>query len=235
MTPDSCAPGNFPFTVRELAASPTVAGLYGVVFNEGRVAVTSDGEAAAPRWAISAPLPVTRPSGLAFPPAGSGPPGDVVVVSSDLPTPSAKGHLFRTRDRGLTWERFEGDGSGFDLPDFGIPVVRFDPTNPSTIYVGNDVGVYRTTDGGRTWRRYGQALPRVRVRDLFVARDGSLLRISTEGRGLWELRPRGSQTAFDSFRATAVASWLPPSPRAADPDLAPAPCTPPPDDDHDDD
>src|SRR6185436_10799314 len=193
------------------AASPTVAGLYGVVFNEGRVAVTSDGEAAAPRWAISAPLPVTRPSGLAFPPAGSGPPGDVVVVSSDLPTPSPKGHLFR------------------------IPVVRFDPTNPSTIYVGNDVGVYRTTDGGRTWRRYGQALPRVRVRDLFVARDGSLLRISTEGRGLWELRPRGSQTAFDSFRATAVASWLPPSPRAADPDLAPAPCTPPPDDDHDDD
>jgi hypothetical protein len=159
------------------------------------------------------------------------------VVSSDLPTPPRpKGHLFRTRDRGLTWERFEGDGSGFDLPDFGIPVVRFDPTNPSTIYVGNDVGVYRTTDGGRTWRRYGQALPRVRVRDLFVARER--LAPAHLHRGP---RPVGAPPARQPDRLRQLPR--PPPSRLgyrrlrarADPDLAPAPCTPPPDDDHDDD
>ncbi|HTA94037.1 MAG TPA: hypothetical protein VK745_30875, partial [Polyangiaceae bacterium] len=50
--------------------------------------------------------------------------------------------------------------------------------------------VYRTTDGGNTWARFGTGLPRVAVTGMFVARDGSLVRVSTKGRGVWEIHPR---------------------------------------------
>jgi hypothetical protein len=49
--------------------------------------------------------------------------------------------------------------------------------------------MYRTTDGGNTWARYGAGLPMVRVNDVYIAKNGGLLRIATYGRGLWEIFP----------------------------------------------
>jgi photosystem II stability/assembly factor-like uncharacterized protein len=55
--------------------------------------------------------------------------------------------------------------------------------------VGNLAGVYRTTDGGRSWKRFGEGLPTVPVMQLFVAKRGDLVRVGTWGRGMWELVP----------------------------------------------
>jgi hypothetical protein len=147
-------------------------------------------------------------SSISFPPApptgGTSQPGDVYVAATvavvmddpvgdylGSPVPPAFGHLFITRDRGKTWQTLHGNGTGFDLPNVPIEVVRHDPSDltGNTIYVGTWVGLYQTTDGGNTWYRYGYGLPAVEVDDLYIALNGSLLRVATFGRGIWEIYP----------------------------------------------
>jgi hypothetical protein len=53
---------------------------------------------------------------------------------------------------------------------------------PSSVYVS------QTADGGANWRLFGTGLPTVNVSDLYMPTDGSYLRVSTYGRGVWEVR-----------------------------------------------
>lgn len=89
---------------------------------------------------------------------------------------------FRTVNGGATWE-----ASDHGLPPFTVQVARWDPTDPSVVYAGTDVGVYRSTDAGVTWDEYGDGLPAASIHDIQVLPDGSMLRIATHGRGVWEL------------------------------------------------
>jgi photosystem II stability/assembly factor-like uncharacterized protein len=70
------------------------------------------------------------------------------------------GGLFRSRDRGSSWELNRGlwdhperkrwSGGGFDIP--GIHSICVDPQDGNKIIVGVSVGgVWRTSDGGETW------------------------------------------------------------------------------------
>jgi len=107
--------------------------------------------------------------------------------------PDSVGHLFLTVDGGLTWRPFGTSGPN-RLPNVPVQVVKFDPADSTdrTIYVGTDIGVYRTTDQGANWERFGAGFPFVRVTDLFIAKNGSLLRAATFGRGVWELYPNAA-------------------------------------------
>ena len=94
------------------------------------------------------------------------------------------GGVFKTTDYGRTWNPiFDGQPSG------SIGAIAVAPSDPSIIYVGSGEGlqrpdlstgdgIYKTTDGGKTWRhlglRNGQQIPQIAVdpRDpsrLFVA------------------------------------------------------------------
>jgi len=111
--------------------------------------------------------------------------------------PASVGHLFKTIDQGATWIPFHGNGTGFDLPNVPVYVIKYDPTDTTdqTIWVGTDLGVYRTTDGGNTWGPYGRGLPMVRVWDINFANNGSLVRVATYGRGVWEIYPNSEPAA----------------------------------------
>ena len=54
------------------------------------------------------------------------------------------------------------------------------------MYVGTDVGVWTTTDGGANWSPFSDGLPNVAVYDLKLHAPTRLLRAATHGRGLWE-------------------------------------------------
>jgi hypothetical protein len=63
------------------------------------------------------------------------------------------------------------------------------PTEKNTVYAATFLGVYRSTDGGAHWSRFGAGLPFVEVRDLYMPPDDSFLRIASYGRGNWEIHP----------------------------------------------
>jgi hypothetical protein len=91
--------------------------------------------------------------------------------------------LFASADGGSTWTP-----SAAGLPaSFAAQVVKIDPTDSNDLFCGTDVGVYRSTDRGATWARFGTGLPAVSIHDVDIHEDGSIVRVATYGRGIWEL------------------------------------------------
>lgn len=93
------------------------------------------------------------------------------------------GHVFKTTNTGATWTDISGT-----LPDAPANAVAIDPVNHNTVYVGTDVGVFISQDGGTTWNVFGTGLPNVAVFDLKTFNSGGVgrLRAGTHGRGVWE-------------------------------------------------
>lgn len=118
---------------------------------------------------------------------------DGVTRSGTVVVPDSVGRLFLTTDGGTTYKPFHGNGTS-DLPNVPVQVIVFDPsdTTDKTIFVGNDLGVYQTTDQGATWHRYGVGFPMVRVTEIRIAKNSGLMRVGTYGRGLWEIYPNAN-------------------------------------------
>ncbi len=114
-------------------------------------------------------------------------------------------HVFRTTDGGATWTNASGG-----LPDIPVNVVLVDPNNAGTAYAGTDIGVYRSTDQGQNWAPYGAGLPNVAVFDLAIRKNGSLLRVATHGRGMWEVQTSGEQsfTIYNDGNATLTVTGV---------------------------
>lgn len=96
-------------------------------------------------------------------------------------------NLYQTVDGGASWFP-----RGTGLPPFSAQVVRVDPTDTNVLYCGTDVGVYRSINQGASWDRFGTGLPSSSVNDIQILDDGSILRVATHGRGVWELEVSSS-------------------------------------------
>lgn len=69
---------------------------------------------------------------------------------------TSSGQLFQSKDGGNSWALFAHLGPG---DDYVFDHIVFDPINPATVYAAawglfndNDGGVFRSDNGGRTWR-----------------------------------------------------------------------------------
>jgi photosystem II stability/assembly factor-like uncharacterized protein len=105
-----------------------------------------------------------------------------LYLASESPIPA--GRIAKSTDGGMTFTRADAG-----IPDVPVNRVLVSRTNPNTVYAATFLGVYRSTDGGTNWSRFGAGLPFVEVRDLYMPPDGSFLRISSFGRGVWEIQP----------------------------------------------
>ena len=59
-------------------------------------------------------------------------------------------HVFRSIDNGETWQSLDGTGPT-RLPDFPVHSIVVDPDDSQRLYLGTDLGVMVSIDGGRTW------------------------------------------------------------------------------------
>jgi photosystem II stability/assembly factor-like uncharacterized protein len=92
------------------------------------------------------------------------------------------GHVYETTNAGTTWTDITSN-----LPDLPTNDVVIDPLYPSHIYVGTDLGAFRSLDGGGTWEPFNNGLPNAYIDDMMIHEDGRVLRVATHGRGMWEV------------------------------------------------
>ena len=83
-----------------------------------------------------------------------------------------------------------------------------------TLYVGSDIGVFRSTDGGETWATLSGGLPRTVVTGLKLHRPSRTLRAATHGRSMWDLtvptaRPSIGPKIFSAVPTTVNAGAAP--------------------------
>lgn len=102
-------------------------------------------------------------------------------------------HVFRSTDGGATWTDISSaPWSSTPLPDVPANALAIDPVYRDTLFVATDYGLYRTIDAGRHWETFDFGLPKAAwLTDLVLntsARPEGVMRVSTYGRGVWELR-----------------------------------------------
>ncbi len=91
-------------------------------------------------------------------------------------------YVWKSTDYGKTWMDISRG-----IPLGPVNVIREDPVNKDILYVGTDIGVYVTKDGGKTWNVLGGNLPSTFVHDLIIHPRDNIIVIATHGRGMWAL------------------------------------------------
>ncbi len=91
-------------------------------------------------------------------------------------------HVALTTDLGASWTDVTGD-----FPSQPVTAVEIDPQSPSTWYIGTDMGVWVSANGGVNWFPFETGFPNAVVADLEIQDSGRKLRAGTHGRGMWEV------------------------------------------------
>lgn len=91
-------------------------------------------------------------------------------------------NVYRSTDLGATWRDITGSGAS-GLPDVPVRSLVFHPTNPNILYVGTEIGVFTSDNGGTTWEIPQGGPANVSVDELFWLR-GELIAV-THGRGIY--------------------------------------------------
>ncbi|MBL0312145.1 MAG: PKD domain-containing protein [Holophagaceae bacterium] len=177
--------GGFPanWVIRNMACHATnsqvygTAGAVGTGVTDPRVFLTQN---AGSTWNQVG----TWPSGTAFSYIWIDTNNINTVYVAAVTSSATANHLWKSSNFGGSWTAIDGNGFPFGIP---VNVIQNDPGDSNTLYAGTNLGVYKSTDGGTSWSRFGTGLPLVNVKEFYLAPDSSLMRAATFGRGFWEL------------------------------------------------
>ena len=109
----------------------------------------------------------------------------VYAVVSTYNSGSGQGHAFKSTDGAQTWSNIDGTGTT-GVPDTPVHTIVVDPTNSNILYIGTDLGVLMTLNGGSTWDRENTGFANVIVDALYV--QGNFLYAFTHGRSAWRVQ-----------------------------------------------
>jgi hypothetical protein len=90
-------------------------------------------------------------------------------------------HVWKSTDAGASWASLDGT----TFPDVPAHVIVADPTLPGRLFVGTDLGVLVSLDGGASWAVENTGFPNVITEALVL--NGANLYAFTHGRGVWRV------------------------------------------------
>ncbi len=114
--------------------------------------------------------------------------GTVYAIEDDHYTGDDAPYAWVTRDYGRHWTSIAG----------GIPrtewarSIRPDIKNPNVVYLGTELGIYLSYDGGTTWHSFLNNMPHVSVHDIRMQPQFDDLVLATHGRSVYvmdDMRP----------------------------------------------
>lgn len=129
---------------------------------------------------------------------------DIAIVQDDPATwyvAVASGGVWKTENAGTTWKSiFDGQGS------YSIGTVALDPSDPARIWVGTGEnnggrhigfgdGIYRSNDGGKTWKNMGLKTSEHISKIIVHPEDSNTIWVASQG-PLWS--PGGERGVFKS-------------------------------------
>lgn len=125
---------------------------------------------------------------------------EVFVVVNDYRRNNWSSYAYKTTDNGVTWQRIVDDN---DVKGHCHSIIQ-DVKNENLLFLGTEMGLYYSFDGGNQWSRWKKKFPAVPVRDLQISKSEGSLVVGTFGRSIWvldDLTPLRfiSEGSLDSF------------------------------------
>lgn len=101
-------------------------------------------------------------------------------------------HVWKSVNGGMNWAPIDGA-----LPDIPVNCIVVDPTNTQRLYIGTDIGVFASPDGGATWAVENTGFANAPVEWLAIGQFGGSAHLFafTRGRGAWRV-PLGQVCSF---------------------------------------
>lgn len=90
-----------------------------------------------------------------------------------------KPYVFKTTDMGKTWTSLVTP----ELEGYALSI-REDLQAPELLFLGTEFGLYISLDGGSSWARFENNMPKVAVRDMVIHPREDALVMATHGRGI---------------------------------------------------
>ncbi|HYC92083.1 MAG TPA: sialidase [Thermoanaerobaculia bacterium] len=169
-------------TIYAISESPKNANVIWVGTDDGNVQVTRDGGKS---WTnVVANIPgLPKNAWVSYIDAGHFDEGTAYATFDMHTFGDMRPYAYRTTDFGRTWTSL----IPADAPVKGYAhVLREDLVNRDLLFLGTELGLWISIDGGKQWAQYkGGDLPNVAVRDLVVHPREHDLVIATHGRGIW--------------------------------------------------
>ena len=167
--------------ISAIAVAAGNSSLIWVGHNNGDVYSTTNGTVVSPTWTradLGTPtLPARQVTRITIDPANT---QRVYVTFGGF----SADNVWRTTNGGATWTDITGSGLT-GLPDVPVRSLVINPNNGNWLYVGTEVGIFASEDGGATWGVPHDGPANVSVDELFWL-DSNTLIAATHGRGLYK-------------------------------------------------
>jgi uncharacterized protein (TIGR03437 family) len=115
-------------------------------------------------------------------------PSTVYATYTTFNNATGNQHVYKSIDGGLNWKGIDGTGAT-GLPDIPVDSILVDPDDSNRIYLGTDIGVFASLDGGNTWVRDDNPFANAITTNLVIDRTNGIktLYAFTYGRGVWRV------------------------------------------------
>jgi photosystem II stability/assembly factor-like uncharacterized protein len=193
-------------TIYSISESPRNAQSIWVGTDDGNVQLTRDGGRT---WTnlIGNVSGVGKSPWVSWVEAGRFDEGTAYVTFDRHTYGDMKPYCYKTADYGRTWTALPVQASG--VRGYAH-VIREDTQDRDLLFLGTELGLWISVDGGQHWAQYkGASFPAVAVRDLVVHPRESDLVLATHGRGIWIIDDITPLRGLDPTMMAQTAAFVP--------------------------